>query len=334
VRVACIHGDLNLANVLVDPDARDVTLIDFGMARRDHVLHDLLRLETGVVTWLLPETLSEADLPAEIICSLYEQVHNAVRRPGHLTAPQELHPTLRKAFVILASIREMARECLFDPDNWGEYYQGLTLYLMGALKFRNLDETPEAPLPKQVAFWGAAAAQKVLREQPHYQDVVHRDIKPNNILLTHDGRPLLADFGLAKPVKGDRRLTSTGVILGTPDYMAPEQAQRADVDSRADIYALGVVLFEMLTGQHPFTGETPISVIIKHISEPIPHPSEVNSDVPPQLDAIVTQATAKMPRERYQRASDLARALRKAGGEVTEGCAQFDQVLPAAFAWR
>jgi formylglycine-generating enzyme required for sulfatase activity len=166
VRVACIHGDLNLENVLVDPDARDVRLIDFAMARRDHVLHDLLRLETGVVTWLLPETLAEAGLPPETIHGLYEQLHCAARLFGHFSAPQRLHPALRKTFVLLATIRKMAREYLFAPNDWREYYQGLTLYLLGALKFRNLDSVPQAPLPKQVAFWGAAAIQKLLQEQP------------------------------------------------------------------------------------------------------------------------------------------------------------------------
>ena len=457
VRIAGIHGDLNVENILVDTDARDVSLIDFCMARRDHVLHDLLRLETGVVTRFLPQVLVEAGLPAETICDLYEQVHHAVRRPGHLSAPQTLHSVLRKPFVILVSIREAARECLYDLDDWKEYYQGLTLYLLGALKFKNLDEAPQAPLPKQVAFWGAAAAQKLLRGQSRYDDttwqpllailddltgqmlgqykivrfidqgsmgavyqalqirlqrdvaikvmspalaadatfrqrfereaqsiarlrhpniltvhdygetedgrpylvidyveggtlrdrlvasqqtgedqlpleeaielvaqvadaldyahrqgVVHRDVKPNNILLGHDGRPLLADFGLAKPIPGDRRLTNAGMLLGTPDYMAPEQAQEAEVDGRADIYALGVVLFEVLAGQHPFAGETPISIIIKHISEPLPRPSALNPAVSPHLDEIVAQATAKSPEERYQHAGDLARALRLA----------------------
>jgi len=171
VRVACIHGDLNLENILVDPEARDVRLIDFAMARRDHVLHDLLRLETGVVTWLLPEVLAEAGLPLETIHGLYEQLHCAARLFGHFSAPQRLHPALRKTFVILATIRKMAREYLFDPNDWREYYQGLTLYLLGALKFKNLDDMPQAPLPKQVAFWGAAAIQKLLQEQPPREEM-------------------------------------------------------------------------------------------------------------------------------------------------------------------
>ncbi len=146
----------------------------------------------------------------------------------------------------------------------------------------------------------------------HRQGVIHRDVKPNNILLTRDGRPLLADFGLVKPIQGDRRLTASGVMLGTPDYVAPEQAQGLEVDGRADIYALGVMLFEMLTGRHPYSGESPVSIMIKHVSEPMPRPSELNPDVSLLLDEVVAKATAKSPDERYQRAGDMARALRVA----------------------
>jgi hypothetical protein len=172
VRIACIHGDLNMENILVVPDTRDVSLIDFAMARQDHVLHDLLRLETGVVTWLLPEALAEAQLPPETIHRLYEQLHCATHPSGYVSVPERLHPALTKALVMLATIRNMARGCLFAADDWGEYYQGLTLYLLGALKFKNLDHMQQAPLPKQVAFWGAASAQYLLREQPFLEGTV------------------------------------------------------------------------------------------------------------------------------------------------------------------
>jgi serine/threonine protein kinase/tetratricopeptide (TPR) repeat protein len=166
----------------------------------------------------------------------------------------------------------------------------------------------------------------------HRQGVIHRDVKPNNILLTREGRPLLADFGLVKPIQSDRRLTASGVMLGTPDYVAPEQARGLEIDGRADIYALGVMLFEMLTGQHPFTGETPISVVIKHISEPMPRPSTLNPNVSPALDEVVARATAKSPDERYQRAGDMARALRAAllpGGTPEPGAERLAPSPPA-----
>jgi hypothetical protein len=170
VRVASIHGDLNMENILVDPDTRDVHLIDFAMTRQDHVLHDLLRLETGVVTWLLPKAMAENGLPPETVHGLYEQLHRAARHPGNFLVPKELDPALRTSFVMLATIRKMAQGYLFAPSDWREYYQGLTLYLLGALKFKNLDDVPEAPMPKQVAFWGAATIQWLLQEQPSYEE--------------------------------------------------------------------------------------------------------------------------------------------------------------------
>jgi hypothetical protein len=170
VRVASIHGDLNMENILVDPDTRDVHLIDFAMTRQDHVLHDLLRLETGVVTWLLPKTMAENGLSPEAIHDLYEQLHHAARHSGNFLVPKELHPALRTGFVMLATIRKMAQGYLFAPNDWREYYQGLTLYLLGALKFKNLDDVPEAPMPKQAAFWVAATIQWLLQEQPSYEE--------------------------------------------------------------------------------------------------------------------------------------------------------------------
>ncbi len=172
VRVARIHGDLNLANILVDADARDVHLIDFALARRDHVLHDLLRLETGIVTWLLPELLTQARLPMQAIYTLYDRLHRLQDAGGPIdpiALAGRLELALRKPFVMLAAVRKMARECLFDAGDWGEYYQGLTLYLLGALKFKNLDSAPCAPLPKQLAFLGAAVALKLRRIAPPRQ---------------------------------------------------------------------------------------------------------------------------------------------------------------------
>ncbi len=155
VKVACIHGDLNMENILVDPETRDVSLIDFADARRDHVLHDFLRLETEVVTKIIPEILQQHNLLVDTICTFYQHLHTAIAHPGQVTASPNL--VLEKPWAILLAIREMAGNYLWKSGNWVEYYQGLAFYLLGALKFKNLDEMDEAPapLPKQVAFWGA-----------------------------------------------------------------------------------------------------------------------------------------------------------------------------------
>jgi hypothetical protein len=161
VRVNFVHGDLNLENILVDPLVRDASLIDFADSRRDHVLLDFFRLETEVLIKLLPVTLAEEKLPADLIRPFLERLHMVTAQPGQ-TAPAPLHPALERPFAIARAIREAAREGLYDRRDPREYYEGLLLYLLGALKFENLDTVPQAPLPKQVAFLGAATLQRLL----------------------------------------------------------------------------------------------------------------------------------------------------------------------------
>lgn len=147
----------------------------------------------------------------------------------------------------------------------------------------------------------------------HEQGVVHRDIKPSNILLLHERHVLLADFGIALDTE-DVRLTSTGMGLGTPEYTAPEQAM-GKADRRSDIYSLGIVLFEMLTGRVPFTGGTPFEVLFKQTTAPVPRLQEVYPTLPRRLnrlDAVIRRALAKEPDERFQTASALSEAFRAA----------------------
>ena len=158
VRVSCIHGDMNLENILVEPASRNVSLIDFATARQDHVLHDLLCLETEVVTKLLPEALTETDLLVDTIYAFYRQLHEATFASGQATSSRSVPAGLEKPFEMLVLIRGMARQCLFDQNDWQEYYEGVALYLLGALKYKDLDRSPQAPLPKQAAFWAAAVA--------------------------------------------------------------------------------------------------------------------------------------------------------------------------------
>jgi serine/threonine protein kinase len=139
------------------------------------------------------------------------------------------------------------------------------------------------------------------------KSVVHRDVKPQNILLDEAERVYLADFGIAKLLESSQGLTATGMISGTPHYMAPEQASGQPVDHRADIYALGVVAYEMLTGRVPFAADTPVAVLMKHVSEPVPTPSP--EEVPEPLVRALVKALAKRPDERYQTAVGFVKAL-------------------------
>src|ERR687887_2601746 len=146
----------------------------------------------------------------------------------------------------------------------------------------------------------------------HRHGIVHRDIKPHNVVVDSDGRLKVTDFGIAR--SGASQMTEVGSIIGTAQYLSPEQARGAPVDQRSDLYSLGIVLYEMLTGKVPFTGDTPLEIAMKHLSEvPVP-PSEVRPQLPEDLDLIVLRALAKDPEDRYQTAeemdADLARVQR------------------------
>jgi beta-lactam-binding protein with PASTA domain len=146
----------------------------------------------------------------------------------------------------------------------------------------------------------------------HRHGIVHRDIKPHNVVVDADGRLKVTDFGIAR--SGSSQMTEVGSIIGTAQYLSPEQARGAPVDQRSDVYSVGIVLYEMLTGKVPFTGDTPLEIAMKHLSEvPVP-PSELREDVPEDLDLVVLRALAKDPEDRYQTAeemdADLARVAR------------------------
>lgn len=143
----------------------------------------------------------------------------------------------------------------------------------------------------------------------HEKGMVHRDVKPGNVLLTSDGGVKVADFGIARVASGEP-LTVTGSVMGTASYLSPEQATGGGVDSRSDIYSLGCVLYEMLTGRTPFEGDTPVSIAYKHVGEEPTVPSSINLAVPPALDAVVKRAMAKSPADRYQSAEEMAGDLR------------------------
>ncbi len=139
----------------------------------------------------------------------------------------------------------------------------------------------------------------------HRHGVVHRDIKPGNVLITHDGQVKVTDFGIARAVNTEESLTQTGAVMGTATYFSPEQAEGIGVDARTDIYSLGVVLFEMLTGRPPFLGDTPVSVASKHVRDIPPTPRELLDTVPAELEAVTMKAMAKQPDQRYQSAEEF-----------------------------
>jgi len=148
----------------------------------------------------------------------------------------------------------------------------------------------------------------------HARNMIHRDIKPANIMIDDTGKAVLTDFGIVKLMGGDKNVdhTATGAMVGTPSYMSPEQALGKGSDGRGDIYALGIMLFQMTTGQLPFSADTPLAVVLKHVNQQMPLPVTINPDLPQDIQDIVLRATEKNPDYRYQTANDMVAALRAA----------------------
>jgi len=151
----------------------------------------------------------------------------------------------------------------------------------------------------------------------HSQGVVHRDLKPANALVDSAGNLFLTDFGIAKLLESaSPRLTQTDAIMGTPAYISPEQAQAQPVDQRSDIYSLGIILYEMVTGRVPYVADTPLAVILKHLSDPLPLPSILKSDVPNVIEQVILKALAKNPDDRFATTGEFVSAWKRALREM------------------
>src|SRR5919198_83569 len=178
---------------------------------------------------------------------------------------------------------------------------------------RSLKEliVPGGPAPFPIAIDSARQILTAVRFA-HRNGIVHRDIKPHNVLVDAEGRLKVTDFGIARA--GASQMTEAGSIIGTAQYLSPEQAKGAPVDQTSDLYSVGVLLYELLTGTAPFTGDTPVEIAMKHLSSVPEPPSARRAEIPRDLDLIVMRALAKDPSERYQSAEefdgDLARVAR------------------------
>jgi serine/threonine-protein kinase len=149
----------------------------------------------------------------------------------------------------------------------------------------------------------------------HSEGMIHRDVKPANILLTRRGQAVVADFGIAQIIGGTRH-TVSGALMGTLNYMAPEQGFEGRSDVRSDVYSLGIVLYEMLTGSPPFDADTPLAILMKHLNDPLPLPRQIDPTIPEPFERVVLKALAKRPEERYQSAEEMAQALHRAAEEA------------------
>jgi beta-lactam-binding protein with PASTA domain/predicted Ser/Thr protein kinase len=207
-------------------------------------------------------------------------------------------------------------------DSEGTYYIAME-YLDGRSLKELIVARGSAPVRTAIEY-----ARQVLAalSAAHKQGIVHRDIKPHNVLVGPEGRLKVTDFGIAR--SGASQMTEVGSIIGTAQYLSPEQARGSQVDQTSDVYSVGVVLYELLTGQVPFTGDTPLEIAMKHLSEVPKPPSELRDDVPPDLDMVVLRALAKDPSERYQSAEEMDADLER----VLNGLPVGDETAAAATA--
>jgi serine/threonine protein kinase len=181
-------------------------------------------------------------------------------------------------------------------------------YLPGGTLKQHLGQ----PMPYQEAARILAPIARAL-EYAHQHDIIHRDVKPSNILITESGQPMLSDFGVAKILEADETmdLTGTSMGVGTPEYMAPEQVTSKTSDGRGDIYSLGVVFFELVTGRKPFMADTPMAVLFKQASEPLPRPRQFVPGLSDAVEKVLFKALAKKPEDRYQTMGEFAVALER-----------------------
>ena len=217
-------------------------------------------------------------------------------------------PIFVKRFVQEArSVARLAHPNIVQIHDFGDQ-DGITYIVMEYVDGGTLKDRLKQALPPAEAIDYIIQAAEGL-DCAHRNGIVHRDVKPANMLLRKDGHLLLSDFGIAKILEGTTNLTRVGTGIGTPQYMSPEQGVGQPVDRRSDIYSLGIVFFHCLTGRVPFTADNPLSITVKHINDPLPVDRLVAESVPGPIVQVVQKMTAKQALDRYQSADVLIDAL-------------------------
>jgi serine/threonine protein kinase len=235
---------------------------------------------------------------------------------GELVDDPEFLARFQREAKIVAALRHANIVQVFDADAQDDiYYMVMELLDGDSLKARLTDyraRDERMPYGEVVRVMldvldGLAYA--------HSEGMIHRDLKPANIMLIKRGQAVITDFGIAQMV-GATRYTMSGALMGTLNYMAPEQGMQNQSDARSDLYSLGIVLYEMLTGKPPFDADTPLAILMKHVNEPLPLPSTSGVNIPQPLERVLLKALSKNPDDRYQTAAEMAQAIRAAAEEA------------------
>jgi serine/threonine-protein kinase len=231
----------------------------------------------------------------------------------HLTGDADFLRRFESEAEAVAQLRHSNIIQVFDfSQDEGQYFMIMEFVPGESLQERlvRLNDAGRRLTPDEVVKIAAGVCDAV--EYAHKRGTIHRDVKPANILLSVQGEAILTDFGLAK-LAGGTQHTAAGAVMGTALYMSPEQIRGEQVDHRTDVYALGVTLFEMLSGRPPYVADSAMTVLMMHLNDPLPDLREISTDAPPDLIAIVEKALAKDPGGRYSTAAEMASAIRSAG---------------------
>jgi serine/threonine protein kinase len=231
---------------------------------------------------------------------------------GHLSEDPQFVSRFEEEAAAVAQLKHPNIIQVYDFDNDGDTYYMVLEFVPGETlqaRLRKLNQAGNHMSPDQARNLVAGICDAL--EYAHQRGMIHRDVKPANVMITPEGQPILMDFGIAKIV-GGKQHTATGNVVGTAAYISPEQVRGETLDTRVDIYALGVTLFEMLSGRPPFEGDSAMTVMLKHVNEPVPDLNQINPQVPPALAAVAMRALEKDRNRRYHSAAEMAAALRSA----------------------
>jgi branched-chain amino acid transport system substrate-binding protein len=228
--------------------------------------------------------------------------------PRHMSSSEEFVNRFRREARLLAQLQHPHILSVFD---YGEA-DGYPYIVMPFVQSGTLSELLHKRQPTLLEVRRIMTQIGDALSYAHARGMIHRDIKPSNVLIDERGNCLLTDFGLARMAEASTKITTSGTVMGTPAYMSPEQGAGSNIDQRSDIYSLGIIFYEMVTGRVPYTAETPIAVVFKHIQDPLPSARKLNPSLTEAVELVLLKVLAKNPEDRYQTAEDLVQAIQRA----------------------